>query len=264
MILFLFIPKKKLYYKMNIDEIDQDIREISNKGLNNQEKMVYYSERFLKAPYDLNCEGDGEYAKYDRQPLLNFKRVNCMTYCEIVLALTLSDYYEDMFNILQHIRYRNGIIGMATRNHYTMADWLPENSWCLDDVSREIGSEDTAQLTRTISHKTFFTGKDIHDIPLYLPDRELTIDYIPLNKLAHHQEELMNGDIVALIQDLPGIFSAHMLMVIKKDNRTFFRHASMKAKKVLDSPFDQYIKELSEDPKYLGMSFMRVKQNIQW
>ena len=96
------------------------------------------------------------------------KKLNCMTFCEIVMALSLADYYEDFFNILQNIRYRQGIIGMATRNHYTMADWLPANAWCLNDISRRVGSEDTEQVTRTISHKNFFAGKGITDIPIML------------------------------------------------------------------------------------------------
>lgn len=255
---------EKRYYKLNLDQIDLDIREISQKNLTNNQKMAYYSERFLGAPYELRCEGDGEYAKYEKWPLLNFKQVNCMTYCEIVLALSLSDYYEEMFNALQHIRYRYGIIGMATRNHYTMADWLPANAWCLDDVSRKIGGDDTAQLTRTISHQTFFADKGITDIPVHLPERQVTIDYVPLAKLAQHVANLKSGDIVALIQDRAGIFSAHMLLIIKKNGQTCFRHASMAAGKVLDSPFDEYIADLLKKPKYLGMSFMRVKARIQW
>jgi len=264
LILFWLFPGRKMYYKMSIEEIDRDIRRIAEKDLSHQEKIAYYSERFLNAPYDLTCEGDGVDARYDRQPLLNLKKVNCMTYCEIVLALTLADYYEDFFNILLHIRYRQGIIGMATRNHYTMADWLPANSWCLDDVSRKIGEDDTRQVTRNISHKKFFKSKRIHDIPVHLPDREITIDYVPFEHLRDHQYRLKTGDIVALIQNKPGIFSAHMLLVIKEGNQILFRHAPIKAGKVIDSPFEEYLIEVSHDPRYMGMSFMRLKDHIQW
>lgn len=258
------LPRDKHYYKMTIAQIDADIRAVSKKRLSHEEKMLYYSERFLNAPYELQCQGDGEYARYDRLPLLNFKKVNCMTYCEIVMALTLADYYEDMFNILLHIKYRDGIIGMATRNHYTMADWLPANSWCLNDVSLLVGQEDTRQLTRKISHKKFFESKGITDIPVYFPDRDVTIDYVPLNYLPRHEQNLRTGDIVALIQDKPDIFSAHMLLIVKKDGKTFFRHASMAAGKVLDVPFDTYLNDLSKNSLYQGLSFMRLKDRIRW
>ncbi len=256
-------PAKK-YHKISIEDIDRDIRETAAKNLTNSQKMAYYSERFLGAPYLLQCEGEGVHGRYERELLLNLKQINCMTYCEIVLALALSAYYEEFFNVLQHIRYRYGIISMATRNHYTMADWLPANSWCLDDVSRLVGGNDTAQLTRTIQHQTFFAGKSIQDIPVLLPNREITIDYIPLNKLPSCEAQLHSGDIVSLIQNRPGIFSAHMLLIIKKDNLTFFRHASMRDKKVLDVKFNDYIKDVSKNVRYLGMSFMRVKEEIQW
>ena len=113
LILFLLIfyslpafTQEKLYYQISIKEIDDDIRQIQHAQLNISEKMDYYSARFLGAPYVLQCEGDGPNARYETEPLLNLKEVNCMTYCEIVMAFSLADYYEDMFNILQHIRYR--------------------------------------------------------------------------------------------------------------------------------------------------------------
>lgn len=269
LILFAFyalssFAQEKLYYQMSVKAIDEDIRLVQQKNLSMSEKMDYYSARFLGAPYVLQCEGDGPNARYETEPLLNLKEVNCMTYCEIVMALSLADYYEDMFNILQHIRYRQGIIGMATRNHYTMADWLPANAWCLDDVTQQVGGNDATKLTRTITHKSFFGTKGITDIPVCLPDRELTISYIPKAKLAANQTQLQTGDIVALIQNREGIFSAHMLLIIKKGGQTFFRHASWNAKKVIDTPFEEYMASISKKNRILGMSFMRMKSEIQW
>jgi len=255
---------EKRYYQMTLAEIDQDIRSTSQRISQPSQRLAYYSERFVDAPYELTCEAEGENGRYETQPLLNLKQLNCMTYCEIVLALSLSQYYEEFFNVLQHIRYRQGIISMASRNHYTMVDWLAANTWCLDDVTSRVGGKDVVRSTRTISHKKFFNGKAITDIPVMLPDRQVTVGYIPLAKLSSHDKALQNGDIVSLIQDKPDIFSAHMLLIIKKEGRTFFRHASLSAKKVLDQPFEEYIAGLSRNPKYQGMSFMRVKNKIDW
>ncbi len=254
----------KLYYQMTIAEIDQDIRDISKTIPQPGQRMAVYSSRFLHAPYELSCEAEGEWGRYETQSLMNLKQVNCMTYCEIVLALSLSEYYEEMFNVLQHIRYRQGIISMATRNHYTMVDWLPANSWCLQDVTAKVGGRDVVKSTRTISHKNFFKGKNISDIPVMLPDRTVTIGYIPSDRLALHEKALQDGDIVALIQNKTDIFSAHMLLIIKKDGGTFFRHASLSAKKVLDQPFSEYLAAVAKNPRYQGMSFMRMKKKIDW
>lgn len=255
---------EKLYYRMSAAEIDQDIREISKKIPQPGQRMAVYSARFLDAPYELSCEAEGEWGRYETQSLMNLQQVNCMTYCEIVLALSLSDYYEEMFNVLQHIRYRQGIISMATRNHYTMVDWLPANRWCLEDVTAKAGGKDVVYSTRTISHQNFFNGKGIADIPKILPDRTATIGYIPLDKLAQHEHALQDGDVVALIQNKTDIFSAHMLLVIKKEEKTFFRHASYSQKKVVDQPFAEYIASVAKNPRYQGMSFMRIKKKIDW
>jgi len=252
--------------ELSVEELDSLIGRISKSKMSNAEKIVYYSGRFLGTPYELFCQGDGPYARYDTAPLMNFKQINCMTYCEQVLALALSSHYEEMFNVLQHIRYRNGIIGMATRNHYTMADWLQENSWCLEDITEKVGPEYYKRLTRIISHKKFFAQKGITDIKDVLPDRRVTISYIPLADLTKIIYRLHSGDIVALIQDKPGIFSDHMLLIYKDEKgRTFFRHATMATGTTLDVPYEEYVSGLKKSKKkYLGMSFMRVREDVQW
>ncbi len=253
-----------LYYAMPPAAIDLDIRRVAGSNWSHAEKMVYYSERFLGAPYLLVCEGEGENGRYETEPLMNLRQINCMTYCEIVMALALSRNYEEMFNILQHIRYRDGYISMATRNHYTMVDWLPENRWCLDEVTRQVGGGDEVESTRTIRHGEFFRRKGITDLPAVLPDRTVTLPYIPLARLAAHEAALQSGDVVALIQDKPAIFSAHMLLIVKRGGKTWFRHASMSAGKVVDEPFAEYIAGISKRPLYQGMSFMRIRERIDW
>lgn len=254
----------KSYHDSSLKAIDQDLRRVSQSDMSNQGKMVYYSGCFMNAPYELACEGEGENGYYETEPLLNIRKINCMTFCEIVLALSLSNFYEEFFNVLQHIRYRQGIISMATRNHYTMADWLPANRWCLRDVSQEVGREHARELMRPISHRKFFKTKGITDLPVVFKDRNVTITYIPLEYLEQHEADLESGDIVALIQNKPDIFSAHMLLVIKKEGETYFRHASMKAGKVVDEVFQTYIDNLAKSPRYLGMSFMRIREDVDW
>lgn len=255
---------RKLYHRMSLEEIDRDIRRIAATNLSNAEKMDYYSGCFLGAPYLLVNEAEGENGRYETEPLLNLRQLNCMTYCEIVMAMALSDHYEEMFNVLQHIRYRSGFISMATRNHYTMVDWLPANRWCLDEVTRQVGGRDVVESERTIRHGQFFNRKGIVDLPHVLPDRTVTAAYIPLERLAAHEEELRSGDVVALIWDKPDIFSRHMLMIIKKDGRTFFRHASQSDGRVVDAPFAEYIASVRKSPLNQGMSFMRIREQVEW
>lgn len=255
----------KPFYQMNKREIDQVIRELSKKQWTPAQKINYISEYFLGTPYNLTCVGDGPYALYETMPLVNFKETNCMAFCEHVLALSVSDNWENFFNNLQQIRYRDGIIGMKTRNHYTMADWLPQNHWLLKDASAEVGGQYTKKVTRTISHKTFFAGKGITDTTDVLPDRTITINYVPLDYLDEVEDNTQAGDICAILfANMDNIFSAHMFMVVENKGKKFIRESSNSKMSTFDTPYDQWVKTKQEKygKKYLGVSFMRVKAKL--
>lgn len=250
-------------YDLTNHQIDSLLTVTAEKNTTITERIEFYSELFLGMPYNLVCAGDGPYALYETEPLVNFQETNCMVYCEHVLALSISDSWDNFFNNLQQIRYKDGMIGMRTRNHYTMADWLPENDWLLDDVTRKIGGEHTKQFTRTISHKTFFKNKGIDDLRYVKPDRDVTIDYIPMNALPAIKNNIRSGDIFALIYaDMPNIFSAHMLIAIRKDGKLYFRESAMSTMDTFDSTFEEWYEKYKDSTRHAGLSFMRVKDEV--
>lgn len=258
----IFAQQKKIYNMSNF-EIDKLLTEISKKEMTITERIKYFSEMFLGMPYNLTCTGDGPYALYETEPLVNFKETNCMVFCEHVLALSISDSWDNFFNNLQQIRYQNGIIGMRTRNHYTMGDWIWENSWLLDDVTKKVGGEYTKQLTRTISHKKFFEGKKITDLRYIKPDREITIDYIPFKKLSLVKDNIKNGDIGSLIfANKTDIFSAHMFMLIIKEKELYVRESSSSKMTTFDTQFDEWLSKYKNSEKYCGITIMRVKDEL--
>ena len=107
-------------------------------------------------------------------------------------------------------------------------------------------------------------GKGITDIDDLLPDRTITIQYIPKEHLLDIQDNLKAGDIVSIIMDQPGIFSAHMGFIMKDGKKTIFRHASQSAMNTIDQPFEEIVAGLIKNPKRLGMSFMRIREDVQW
>jgi hypothetical protein len=251
------------FYDMNYFEIDSLLTEISKSTMSITDKIKFYSDRFIGMPYNLTCSGDGPYALYETEPLVNFRETNCMVYCEHVLALSISDSWDNFFNNLQQIRYKNGIIGMRTRNHYTMGDWITENDWLLDDVTEKVGGENAVALTRTISHEKFFRGKGITDMRYVLPDRKLTKHYVPFIKLNQIKENILNGDILSLIfANKDDIFSAHMLIAIRKDDGLYIRESSMSRMTTYDSKFSDWLSKYENSKKYLGLAFMRVKDDL--
>lgn len=260
--LTMFAQQKKIY-EMSNSEIDVMLREQSKEQKTIKEKMNYYSSLFIGMPYNLTCAGDGPYALLETEPMVNFKQTNCMLYCEHVLALSISDSWDNFFNNLQQIRYKDGIIGMRTRNHYTMADWMPENNWLLDDVSGIVGGEFSKQITRTISHKKFFEGKGIDDLRYVLPDREITIDYVAFASMSKVKQNIKDGDIAAILfAKLDNIFSAHMIMMIINDDKLIVRESSNSKMTTFDTPFDEWLKKYEKSEKYMGISLMRVKDEL--
>lgn len=250
-------------YKMSKSEINTLLTEKSAENLTVTERMTFYSEMFLGMPYGLTCVGDGPYALYDTKPQLTFDTTNCMVYCEDVLALSISDSYENFFNNLQQIRYKDGIVGMKTRNHYTMGDWLPENLWLLHDVAKEVAGDNAKTLTRTISHKKFFAGKGIEDMRYVKDDRTMTVNYIPFNALLDAKKNFKDGDILALLfKSLDNIFSGHMLMAYDTPNGKVIRESSLGKATVLDTPYEEWVANFKNSKRYIGIALMRVNQDI--
>ncbi len=258
-------PSQKPFFQMTHKQIDSVLKVISKKPWTITQKMNYYSKRFLGTPYDFYCVGDGPYAIMEPYPLVNFKKTNCMSFCEHVLALSISDYWDTFFDNLQNIRYKDGLIGMRTRNHYTMADWLPQNRWLLHDVTRQVGGAVTKQVTRTISHRTFFAGKGMKDMVDVEPDTTLTIDYIPLDKLAGVESKLKVGDVCAIIYGrYDNIFSAHMLMIMEDNGQKVVRESTTRGMTTFDTPYGQWVKMLQNKykDKYIGLAVMRVRDEL--
>ena len=249
--------------QMSYAEIDSMLKVNADKGLTITDRINLYSDMFLGTPYSWTPTGDGPDALYETYPLVNFQLTNCMVYCEHVLALSISDSWDNFFNNLQQIRYKDGMIGMRTRNHYTIADWLPENSWLLDDVSAKVGGDYTKSMTRTISHENFFKGKGLHDMRYVKHDRKITVDYVPMEHIKDVKSRIHNGDIVAMLfADKDNVFSAHMLMIVEKDGDLYFREASTTNYSTFETEFDEWVAWKGTRDNYAGLAFMRVKDEL--
>lgn len=257
------ISGQQKIYEISKSELNKILTEKSSENLTITERMSFYSEMFLGMPYGLTCVGDGVDALYDTKPLVTFDTTNCMVYCEDVLALSISDSYENFFNNLQQIRYKDGIIGMKTRNHYTMGDWLPENSWLLHDVAKEVAGSKAKTLTRTISHKNFFAAKGIEDMRYVKEDRRITVNYIPFDALLEVKNNFKNGDILALLfKSLDNIFSGHMLMAYNTPDGMVIRESSLSEATVLDTPYEEWVAKFANSKRYVGIALMRVNEDL--
>ncbi len=246
-------------YNMSIEDINKLLKNISKKTF--VEKIQIISDIAKGTPYFLGPLGEGEKSPYDTHPLIDLTRVDCVTFVEQTLALSMSNDYETAFNNLQKIRYKNSDIKIEKRNHYFMADWVVNNKWFVNDVTKEIAPEFINPLTKTISHKTFFANSVYKGIKAQEDDRTITINYIPKEKLHLITDNLQSGDIVAFVTNLPSIFVSHTGFILKdKSGNIFFRNAtSINQKQVVDLPYSELVEFLKNSKKNLGLAFIRPR-----
>lgn len=255
--------RQKMTYQMVADDLTRLMK--NNKDIMNiNQRIQFYSARGKGTPYLIFNLGEGANAATDPDPTIDFSHVDCMTFCENTLALSISDNYKQMYNNLQRIRYRKGDIRYTSRNHYTIADWLPNNSWLLDDATKQIGGKFSKKMTKIIDHYAFFKKNHVPDSTLVKsPPETLTVDYIPTNALLKVQDRLKGGEIVSIVSTLPGIISAHMGIVVRdRWNNLIFRHASSSQKtgEVMDIRFSDYVQTLKKSKTRVGMIFMRADE----
>lgn len=256
-------PEKPLY-TMQQAEIDTLLRQTSRQHVAFLSRLEIYSSRALGTPYRWFPLGEGPQGKYDRGPLIDFAHVDCLTFCEQILAMTLSDRYDEMFQRLQRLRYRDGVIDIRSRNHFTIADWLPHNAWLVEDVTTKVGGEFCVEMTKTIDRAAALRRKGVleKDLAAVPPPQTLTIKYIPEANLLAIKEKLQNGDIAVVIQSRPGIFAAHLGFILRDGSgQVFFRNASARrgVKKVVDENFADLVIFLKRNPSWVGMVFLRVR-----
>jgi len=107
--------------------IQEELRRIHQQAPSLAQRVEAVSELFLGVPYKLGSLGEGPDGEFDRDPLIRFDAFDCTTFVETVMALSLDSDLDSAVRTLQKIRYKDGQIGYATRNHFIELDWVPNN-----------------------------------------------------------------------------------------------------------------------------------------
>jgi hypothetical protein len=209
-----------------------------------EDNIVHTARFFLNTPYvGGTLEGDSV-----ERLRVNFRELDCVTFVENVVALHLMlqgnlHTFTDFCRILQHIRYRNGVMdGYLSRLHYT-GEWLDNNR------KKEIVSLPAIPSCRSFSPKVSFmsTHCDLYPALKSHPDRcrrmadieknihELMLCYIPKEQVKDSEKYLQTGDIIAITTFIKGLDVSHTGFVLVQNGRAYLLHASSEAKKVVIS-----------------------------
>ena len=205
--------------------------------------VVSIGKEFLGKPY---VGGTLEVNAPDEKLVVNTREVDCTTFVDQVLALTLTVLhggtdYASFCRWLTQLRYRGGALdGYVSRLHY-FADFVQDNSeWfeCLPSA------DDSRYPVQRVTLSFMSTHPDSYPALKGSPDairliREVEqhfvdypVRYIPKEK-ALLFALLQEGDVVALLTTVKGLDVSHLGIVVKEKGVLRLLHASSVAGKVV-------------------------------
>lgn len=177
-----------------------------------RQRVAALARRNIGQPYELFLLGEFPYETYDTQPLFSLEKSDCVVFVEHTYAMALSASWEEFFWMLQRIRYRDGVIGVATRNHYTEADWNLANRWLVTDVTAQLGAP-TEAYRQHIDRQAFLRKQ--FKIERNLPVQDFDDVFIPKQQVAAIEAQLQDGDFVNIISMRDGEFwASHVGLIV--------------------------------------------------
>jgi hypothetical protein len=222
--------KRKPLFKFTEQELDKYLGYLQEFEPDLRKRIQHLAKKTVGQPYNIFLLGEYPFEIYDPDPLYSLKESDCVVFSEHMYAMTLAHDWPSFFALLQRIRYKDGEIGMLTRNHYTEADWDINNSWLIEDITVELAGDKVAHQTSVIDRARFFRkygiGQDI-------PKQTLEWTYIPYQILPEVIDKLQPGDFVNIVRgNEGGRYVGHVGLITRSENGTvnFLHSTSPKVK----------------------------------
>ncbi len=241
-------------FDMSKHEVDAYLTECHRQHARLNARIEAIAERSLGTAYANGPLGEGPDGKYDQDPLIDLTRVDCVTFVEQTLALATQPSHKQAFKYLQKIRYCADTISFETRNHFMIADWLENNSFCIDVTTASASPAQT--ITRTISKKSYFPKVKAPELGQNTPDRSITLSYVPTPQAAEAAALLPSPSLIVFIGKIDWLFALHCGFFIRDtEGQELLYHASSKGGEVVKTGFVAYLNEQSS--RYLGFTAYR-------
>lgn len=274
------------FYAMTPAERAAALQNIHKRHQTLAERVEAVSARFLGTPYKLGPLGEGPDGEFDRDPLMSFAQVDCTTFVEETMALALESDLAQAQTTLQKIRYRGGKVSYEARNHFTSADWVPNNvgAGYLEDITQEVAGSKTRTATKVISKRAWYAAKNAGDfkgqpgfsfdekarlLPRWRalgaskPDQKVSLPYVPAADVASLISRIPSGTIANLVrEDRPDkpVLVSHQVLLIRRGETLYVRHARY-GRVVEDAPLLDYLAIFAGSKwPLLGLNLNRVTQ----
>lgn len=257
----------KPLYKMRPAEVDRFLAFEQQDQPNLRQRIAALARKNIGQPYELFLLGEFPYEPYDAQPLFDLSKSDCVVFAEHTYAMALSASWAEFFWMLQRIRYRDGVIGVATRNHYTEADWNLANRWLVTDVTATLGAPTQAYRQR-IDRQNFL--KKQFKIQRDIPVQNFDDVYIAKQDVAAIEAQLQDGDFVNVISSRGGeAWASHVgLIVTGADGSRHLLHSA--EPQVREETLQGFIARMAErdarqagqnKPQLAGFKFLRLNDS---
>jgi hypothetical protein len=269
----------KPLYKCNESEVDTYLKFLSVTEPDLRKRILTIARKNIGQPYELYLLGEMPFEPYDPQPIYCLGKSDCLVFTEHTYAMALSHNWPSFMMMLQRIRYRDGHMGVATRNHYTEADWNISNNWLVEDITKELAGDAAKMFSEKIDRSKFL--KNRYGLTVSVPVENHEDEYLPYEKIDLARSQLQDGDFVNIVRatvkknnsvqnEIFGgsAFVGHVgLIGHGPDGVVHLIHST--EPKVREEPIDDYIKRATKDlaekdnagkPRLVGFKFLRLRE----
>jgi Protein of unknown function (DUF1460) len=262
---------KKQIYQMTPAEASRYIAYIHQAEPDLRRRIAAIGRKNIGQPYVLNLLGEYPFELHDSLPMFSLDHSDCVVFAEHTYAMALSQSWEEFFWMLQRIRYKDGVIGVATRNHYTEVDWNVSNRWLLTDISEQLAGAGGPSYAMTVDRSKFL--KTRHNTERSLPVQVSSEHYVPKERVLDIAARLNDGDFVNVISTRNGEYwASHVGLVVVDANgrRNFLNSAEPQ---VREESFEAFVARTAareeanaragkNGQKLVGFKFLRLNDNI--
>ncbi len=245
-------------YTFNEFELDAYLRALAassqrHPALTPTQRVAMLARKNVGQPYRLFLLGEYPFELIDPDPMVCLSAGDCVTFVEHTYAMALSHDWPSFFRTLQRIRYRNGIVGYRTRNHFMEADWNIHNAWLFDDITARLAGDGARPLRVRVDRATFFAKAGLDE---NIPVEVFEGVFLPRDRLPGVAAGLRDGDVIEFVRGGERWqYVGHIGLVAKDgDGTVMLIHATKPA--VAIEPMAGY---LNRHPDVLGVLVLRMK-----
>lgn len=243
--------RRAALYTFNEREVDAYLGWLSESEPVVVDRVRHLARRNIGQPYRIFLLGEGPFELHDPAPLYCLSASDCVTFVEHTWAMALSDDWSGFFRTLQRIRYRDGEIGMLTRNHFTEADWNVNNRWLFEDVTDALVPGAAVPMRVVVDRAAFFAK---HGLTPARPREVVETTYVPRDRLCDIVGHLRDGDVVEIVRGTPDApYVSHMGLVFRaKDGSATILHSTKPVAR--EEPLAGYVENHAD---VIGLKFLR-------